>query len=65
MCTVPTVDNANQSHESSTIDYNTTIAYTCQTGYSHTDGNLTRSCNADGSLTVSTPVCKSMFAKIV
>ena len=62
-CTVPTVDNADQNPQSSTIDFNTNIIYTCRTGYSHTYGNLARSCNADGSLTGSTPVCTGRFAR--
>ena len=61
-CTVPTVDYANQNPQSSTIDYNTNIIYTCQTGYSHTEGHLIRSCKADGSLSGSTPVCTRKFA---
>ena len=62
-----TVANANQSNcsESSTIDYNTTIKYTCSSGFSNTAGTLTRTCNADGSLTGSTPVCTSKFVKFV
>ena len=41
----------------STVDYNSTVTYTCQVGYSHSAGDLTRRCNADGSLTGTTPVC--------
>ena len=61
-CTVPTVDYANHNSQSSTIDYNTDIIYTCQPGYSHTGGNLTRSCKANGTMTGSTPVCTRKFA---
>ena len=61
-CTVPTVDNADQNPQSTTIDFDTNIIYTCQIGYSHKEGNLTRSCKADGSLTGSTPVCTSKCA---
>ena len=46
----------------STVDYNSAVTYTCQVGYSHTAGDLTRSCNADGSLTGTTPVCTSKLA---
>ena len=59
---MPTVNNADQNPQSSTIDFNTDIIYTCQNGYSHTEGNLTRSCKADGSLTGITPVCTSKSA---
>ena len=62
-CSVQAAAYANKSPNSSTIDYSTNITYTCQTGYSHTAGNLTRNCNADGSLTGSLPVCSSKFAR--
>ena len=35
------------------------MAYTCQIGYKHTDGDLTRTCQADGTLTGVSPVCTS------
>ena len=57
-CTVPTVTNATPVPASS-VDYNSNVTYTCEDGYSHTAGDLTRSCNADGSLTGTTPVCTS------
>ena len=55
-CTVPNVTNATPVPPS-TVDYNSDVTYTCQVGYSHTAGDLTRGCNADGSLTGTTPVC--------
>ena len=57
-CTVPNVTNATPVPPS-TVDYSSTVTYTCQDGYSHTAGDLTSSCNADGSLTGSSPVCTS------
>ena len=57
-CTVPTVQYAIPV-PFSTIDYNSDVTYTCQDGYSHTTGTLTRSCKADGTLTGSPPVCTS------
>ena len=57
-CTVPNVTNATPVL-TSTVDYNSTVTYVCQDGYSHTAGDLTRTCNADGSLTGTTPVCTS------
>ena len=45
--------------QASSVDYNSNVTYTCEDGYSHTAGDLTRSCNADGSLTGSPPVCTS------
>ena len=57
-CTVPTVPNTDQI-PFSTIEYNADVTYTCQDGYGHTAGTLTRSCKADGTLTGSTPLCTS------
>ena len=57
-CTVPTVTNTDQI-PFSTIEYNADVTYTCQDGYSHTAGTLTRSCKADGTLKGSTPLCTS------
>ena len=57
-CMVPPVSNATPN-SSSTIVKNTDVTYTCQTGYSHTNGDLTRTCQADSSLTGSLPVCTS------
>ena len=57
-CTVPTVSNATPV-PTSTVDYNSMVTYTCQDGYSHTAGDLTRTCKSDGSLTGTTPECTS------
>ena len=57
-CTVPTVTNAIPVPPS-TVDYNSYVTYTCQDGYTHAAGNLTRTCKADCSLTGSSPVCTS------
>ena len=43
----------------SMIDYNTDVEYTCDPGYTHTAGDLIRTCLDDGSLTGSPPVCTS------
>ena len=56
-CTVPIVDHASASPETS-ISFNTDVTYTCNTGYT-ISGDATRSCNADGSLTGTEPVCTS------
>ena len=39
------------------------MTYACQPGYNHTDGDLTRTCQANGSLTGSTPVCTSKLPR--
>ena len=61
-CTVPDVANAAPT-PTSTIDYNTDVIYTCNTGYTNTGGNLTRTCRNDGQLTGTTPVCTSKLNK--
>ena len=61
-CTFPTVSNAS-SNPASPIEYNTAVTYVCQPGYNHTDGDLTRTCQADGSLTGSLPECTSKFQR--
>ena len=55
---MPTVRNAIPV-PTSTVDYNSNVTYTCQDGYTHTAGDLTRTCKADSSLTGSSPVCTS------
>ena len=55
-CILPTVSNAS-SNLDSPIEYNAAVTYACQPGYNHTDGDLTRACQANGSLTGSLPVC--------
>ena len=41
------------------IDNNTAVEYTCDPGYTHTAGDLIRTCLDDGSLTGSPPLCTS------
>ena len=43
----------------SVIGYNTDVEYTCHPGYTHTEGDLIRTCLDDCSLTGSPPVCTS------
>ena len=57
-CPVPDVAYATSNPESM-IDYNTDVEYTCDPGYTHTSGDLIRTCLDDGSLTGSAPVCTS------
>ena len=63
-CLVPSVSNASTDSTSS-ITFNTAVTYTCHTGYSHTAGDLTRTCKIDGELTGSTPECTSKLHCIV
>ena len=47
------------SNPESMIDYDTDVEYTCDPGYTHTAGDLIRTCLDDGSLTGTPPVCIS------
>ena len=63
-CVVPSVSNATPDSTSS-ITFDTTVTYTCHTGYSHTAGDLTRTCEIDGQLAGSEPVCTSKLQRSV
>ena len=54
-CSASTANNANPNENS--IDFGNTVQYTCVTGYEHASGDLTRTCQANGSLTGTAPVC--------
>ncbi len=49
---------SNADFSGSDLTYQGQLSYTCQTGYEHTSGNLSRTCQSDGSWTGSTPVCQ-------
>ena len=55
---MPDVTGATANPESM-IDYDTDVEYTCDPGYTHSAGDLIRTCKEDGSLTGSPPVCTS------
>ena len=42
-----------------TYEYSTSISYTCDTGYSHTSGDLLRTCQANTTWSGTEPVCMS------
>ena len=46
-----------------TIQYNNNVTYSCDNGYSHSGGDLTRACRSDGSLSGSTPICNSKLQR--
>ncbi|CAC5418949.1 CSMD [Mytilus coruscus] len=50
------VANANKSVVGSTI-LGTKVIYTCKTGYQHTKGNLTRSCQKNATWNGTAPIC--------
>ena len=60
-CAAPAVAYANKSPNTATIDYNTTVTYTCITGYNHSAGDLTRDCQLNKTLTGDAPTCTSML----
>ena len=54
-CTASSENNANPTTTS--VSYPNTIQYTCAEGYKYASGQLTRTCQADGSLTGTAPMC--------
>ena len=52
-------DAANKHPEKSTYDYNENVTYTCDTGFEHTAGNLTRTCTAIDNWSGNEPTCTS------
>ena len=57
-CGVPT-DVTNTGHSPTTaLAINQVVLYTCDTGYTHTSGNLYRTCQSDGTLSGSPPICQ-------
>ncbi|XP_052761826.1 deleted in malignant brain tumors 1 protein-like [Mya arenaria] len=55
-CSVPDVTDASKD-TGAAIVYHTTVTYTCAGGHSHTQGNLVRTCQADGQLDGTFPTC--------
>ena len=54
-CTASSENSANPTPTS--VSYPNTIQYTCVEGYKYASGQLTRTCQADGTLTGTAPVC--------
>ncbi|XP_052810124.1 deleted in malignant brain tumors 1 protein-like isoform X2 [Mya arenaria] len=55
-CSAPDVEAASKD-SGATIVYNTTVTYTCTGGYFHTNGDLIRTCQANGLLNGISPTC--------
>ncbi|XP_052809339.1 deleted in malignant brain tumors 1 protein-like [Mya arenaria] len=55
-CSVPDVNDASKD-SGAAIAYNTTVTYTCAVGQIHTNGDLVRTCQADGQLDGISPTC--------
>ena len=56
-CNVADVNNATKSPNELTVDYGVTVIYECDVGFSHSQGDLNRTCHADGTLDGNTTVC--------
>ncbi|XP_052776609.1 deleted in malignant brain tumors 1 protein-like isoform X2 [Mya arenaria] len=62
-CSVPAVEDASTNSEA-TIDYKTNVTYSCAGGYILTNGNLIRTCQADGQLDGISPTCTRVSSLI-
>ncbi|XP_052791732.1 sushi, von Willebrand factor type A, EGF and pentraxin domain-containing protein 1-like, partial [Mya arenaria] len=62
-CPVLNVDDTSND-SGGTIFYNTTVTYTCAGGYIHTNGNLGRTCQADGQLDGTSPICTRVTCSV-
>ena len=61
-CAAPAVVlDSSKSPNQTSYDYNTDITYTCDTGYEHTSGDLTRTCTASSAWSGTALVCSSRF----
>ncbi|XP_052776697.1 sushi, von Willebrand factor type A, EGF and pentraxin domain-containing protein 1-like [Mya arenaria] len=56
-CVAASVPNSSKSPDQATYDYATSVTYSCTTGYEHTGGDLTRTCQADTTWSGNTPTC--------
>ncbi|WAQ96223.1 CSMD3-like protein [Mya arenaria] len=61
-CVAASVPNSSKSPDQATYDYATSVTYSCTTGYEHTGGDLTRTCQADTTWSGNTPTCSSTHA---
>jgi len=60
-CTNPAVDNSIKDPAIDQVVVKTHVTYTCNYGYSHTGGDLVRTCNGNGQLTGNSPICSRKF----
>ena len=56
-CDVADVNNATKSTNESTVDYGVPVTYEFDVGFIHSQGDLNRTCQADGILDGNTTVC--------
>jgi len=64
-CPPDPVLNSSLSPDQAAYNYNTDVSYTCHTGFEHAGGNLTRTCQADGTWSGAAPTCSSMIAVLL
>ena len=60
-CTTPDVVDGSKNPTESPIDYDTTVTYSCGTGF-QLSGTASLKCQADGTLPGSAPTCESRFS---
>ena len=64
-CPAENVENAYRSPQGSEYIYNTAVTYSCHQAYSHTGGDLVRTCQADKTFNGTAPTCESKFSRKV
>ena len=53
------VDHAHKVTSPDTYYHNDQVTYSCDSGYEHTDGNITRTCTAMNTWSGDDPLCTS------
>ena len=56
-CNTSKIENATMYPDMDTVNANTTVIYNCSDGYTHTGGDLNRTCNGSGQWTGRPPIC--------
>ena len=59
-CDASGVNNAHTVSSETTYNHNEQVTYACDTGFEHTDGNLTRNCTAMNTWSGIEPTCTRM-----
>ena len=61
-CEAINVTKASKQPDKTSYSYDEEITYSCETGYEHTAGDLTRTCAAINKWSGALPVCKSRLS---
>ena len=61
-CNNTAVDNSIVDPAKDTVVVNATVTYTCNDGFTHTCGDLVRTCTGSGQMTGSPPICASKLS---